>query len=166
MSEGVNRLTALVLDDNVHMISIVRSTLLGLGINRTWQARSARDALEILRREPVDIVITDYQMPEMDGLEFTRLVRTSEGIPNPFIPVVMLTAYSALSRMLSARDAGVTEICVKPINARQLWTKIAAVVNHPRPFVRTRSYIGPDRRRRNDTFTGDDRRTAQPSTEG
>lgn len=163
---GVNRLSVLVVDDNAHMIAIVRSTLLALGINRTWESRDPAQALEIVRQEAVDIVITDFQMPILDGVEFTQLVRTSNDVRNPFIPIIMLTAYSERSRIMAARDAGVTEICVKPINARELWAKIAMVVNHPRPFVRTRSYVGPDRRRRNAPFEGEERRTTHPATQG
>lgn len=165
MITGINRLSALIIDDNAHMISIVRCMLLGFGINKTWESRDAAEALEIVRHEAVDIVITDLQMPMLDGLEFTRLVRTSDDVRNPFIPIIMLTAHSERSRIVAARDAGVTEICAKPINARELWTKIAAVVNQPRPFVRTRSYAGPDRRRRNAPYEGKERRKTQPSAQ-
>jgi two-component system chemotaxis response regulator CheY len=166
MDMGLNRLSVLIVDDNAHMISIVRCILLGFGITKTWQSRDAAEALAYLRQEPVDIAITDLQMPLLDGLEFTRLVRTGADVHNPFLPIIMLTAHTERSRILAARDAGVTEICVKPINARELWAKIAAVVNQPRPFVRTRSYVGPDRRRRVSSFKGEERRSSQRAPQG
>lgn len=138
----------LVIDDNAHMIQIVRSLLLGFGITRTYESRDAAEAFDIARQEAIDFIIVDYQMPLLDGLEFTRMVRTAKDTRNPFIPIILLTAHTERSRIMAARDAGVTEVCAKPITAKQLWMKIAAVVNAPRPFVRAPHYFGPDRRRR------------------
>jgi DNA-binding response OmpR family regulator len=59
----------------------------------------------------------------------------------------MLSAYSERSKVEAARDAGVTEFCCKPITAKEMFSKIAAVINEPRPFIRNRHYFGPDRRR-------------------
>ena len=73
----------------------------------------------------------------------------------------MMTGHSARSRVYEARDAGVTEFVVKPVNARTLLDRIMAVIYRPRPFVRTKSYFGPDRRRRADpNFSGPFRRIA------
>ncbi|MGX6647093.1 response regulator [Maricaulaceae bacterium MS644] len=141
---------ALVIDDNAHMIQIIRSLLLGFGITRTYESRDAAEAFDIARQEAIDFIIVDYQMPMLDGLEFTRLVRTAKDTRNPFIPIILLTAHTERSRIMAARDAGVTEVCAKPITAKQLWMKIAAVVNTPRPFVRAPNYFGPDRRRRDE----------------
>lgn len=164
------RVRALVIDDNAHMIQIVRSLLLGFGISRTYESRDAAEAFDIARSESVDFIIVDYQMPILDGLEFTRLVRTAKDTRNAFIPIILLTAHTERSRVIAARDAGVTEICAKPITAKELWTKIAAVVNHPRPFIKAPNYFGPDRRRRDQgpPETGERRATkavAKPADE-
>lgn len=145
-----SKVRALVIDDNAHMIQIVRSLLLGFGITRTYESRDAAEAFDIARQEAIDFIIVDYQMPILDGLEFTRMVRTAKDTRNSFIPIILLTAHTERSRIMAARDAGVTEVCAKPITAKQLWMKIAAVVNAPRPFVRAPNYFGPDRRRRDD----------------
>ncbi len=159
-----SRVRALVADDNAHMIQIVRSMLLGFGISRTYESRDAAEAFDIVRQEPIDFVTVDYQMPILDGLEFTRLVRTAKDTRNPFIPIILLTAHTERSRVLAARDAGVTEICAKPINARQLWMKIDACIYAPRPFVRAPNYFGPDRRRRvEEPPQGEERRVASVS---
>ncbi len=159
MAGNLNRVSALVLDDNAHMIHIVRTMLRGFGINHTYESRDAAEALELVRHEPIDIVIADYQMDLLDGLEFTRMVRTAADSRNPFVPIILLTAYTERSRVMAARDAGVTEVCAKPVTAKQLYLKIASVINHPRPFVRTKSYFGPDRRRHDpDAYKGEERR--------
>lgn len=169
---SLSKVSVLILDDNAHMITIVRSMLLGFGISKTYESRDAAEAFGITRDDPVDLIIADYQMPILDGLEFTRMVRRGDDSRNPYVPIILLTAHTARSRIIAARDAGVTEVCAKPINATQLWTKIAAVVNEPRSFVRAKDYFGPDRRRKNlGHFAGPDRRAPdtdddEPSAQG
>jgi DNA-binding response OmpR family regulator len=62
----------------------------------------------------------------------------------------MMTGHSAVVRVMEARDAGVTEFIAKPLSARTLLNRLNAVIYQPRPFVRTQTYFGPDRRRRAD----------------
>ncbi|MCP2670647.1 response regulator [Maricaulaceae bacterium EIL42A08] len=155
---SLSKVNTLVIDDNAHMINIVRSMLLGFGITKTYESRDAAEAFDIVRHEPIDLIIVDFQMPILDGLEFTQMVRNGGDIKNPYVPIILLTAHTERSRIMAARDAGVTEICAKPVTAHQMWTKIAAVVNNPRPFVRCKTYFGPDRRRKDVEFKGEDRR--------
>ena len=160
MTGDLGRLSVLLVDDNPYMMRLVRTMLRGFGITQTTECRDPAEALEIARLEPIDVIIVDYQMDMIDGVEFTRLVRTGEDSRNPFAPIIMLSAYTERSRVLAARDAGVTEFCAKPINADQLWLKLAAVINHPRAFVRTKRYFGPDRRRRDPSeYDGEERRS-------
>jgi DNA-binding response OmpR family regulator len=71
----------------------------------------------------------------------------------------MLTAHSEKARVEAARDAGATEFCTKPVTAAEMFRKVAAVIDHPRHFVRSETYFGPDRRRREDpNFQGSERR--------
>jgi len=158
MTANMSKISTLIIDDNSHMIHIVRTMLLGFGINRTYESRDAAEAFDKVRSEIVDLIIVDLQMPMLDGLEFTRLVRTAKDSSNPYVPIILLTAYTERSKICAARDAGVTEICAKPITTREMWTKICAVVNAPRPFVRTKEYFGPDRRRRTEPWDGEERR--------
>jgi len=66
------------------------------------------------------------------------------------IPIIMLTGHATLRRVAEARDAGVSEFLTKPLTARAVIGRIGQVVEHPRSFVRTDDYFGPDRRRRAD----------------
>ncbi len=75
------------------------------------------------------------------------------------VPVIMMTGHSERHRIEEARDAGITEFLAKPISARSVLERMIEVIEHPRPFVRTKSYFGPCRRRKNDkTFKGPWRR--------
>jgi len=70
----------------------------------------------------------------------------------------MLTGHTELSRVMEARDAGVHEFLAKLISAKGLYSRIRSIIEHPRPFVRTSTYFGPDRRRRQIEWKGKERR--------
>jgi CheY-like chemotaxis protein len=159
MDRTLERLKVLVVDDNHHMINIIKTILRGFEVKDFFDTNSAADAFQIIRTTPVDLIITDYAMDPVDGCELTRLVRTAEDSPNHFVPIIMLTAYAERSKVEQARDAGVTEFCAKPVTATELYRKVCAVINTPRSFVRTSVYFGPDRRRRKDeNYRGKERR--------
>ncbi len=160
---GLELVRFLVVDDNAHMQKLVKAILRGFGADKVFEARDVPDAFQRLRHDAIDIVILDYQLETLDGVDFAKLVRTSPESPAPFVPIIMLTAHAERARVAAARDAGVNEFCAKPVTAADLYRKVVAVIDHPRPFVRTEGYFGPDRRRRNDpTYTGPERR-ARPS---
>lgn len=162
---NLERVRFLVVDDHVHMLGIVRAILRSFGARDIVEAADAQAALEHLRRAPVDIVIADMTMEILDGIDFVKLVRTGQGSRDPYVPIIMLTANTERSRVLAARDAGVTEFCAKPVTPAALMRRVAAIVDAPRPFVKTGAYFGPDRRRgQRDTHVFDDRRRsyAQP----
>ncbi len=157
---NLERLNFLVVDDNGHMRSLVRTLLHALGVRHIKEATDGADAYARLGTYAADLVICNWQMSPMDGLEFVRLLRTDTNSPNPFVPVIMLTAHTEAERVVEARDAGVTEFLAKPISAHQLSSRIRTIIKYPRPFVRAQSYVGPDRRRRQDPdFKGPHRRT-------
>jgi CheY-like chemotaxis protein len=145
-------LKALVVEDNAHMRAILRTLLGGMGIGEVVEAADGGRAFALLPRAKPDFVVTDLTMAPVDGIAFTYELRNSPESPNPFLPVIMVSGHTERARIEAARDAGVTEFVAKPITARNLFLRIAAVVDRPRPFVRAPSYFGPDRRRQNDAF--------------
>ncbi|MCA1934854.1 MAG: response regulator [Asticcacaulis sp.] len=156
---GLERVRFMVVDDNTHMIHIVKTILRGFGATHVFEARDAGDAFQRLRNDAIDIVIVDFMMEVLDGVEFVHMVRNSSDSPNRYVPIIMLTAHSERSRVTAARDAGVNEFCAKPVTALELYRKVAAVIDKPRPFIKTASYFGPDRRRRQDSkYQGKERR--------
>lgn len=164
MAVDFSRVRTLIVDDNGYMLTILRTILHGFGIKQIHESRDPADAFDLVRSDSVDIIITDYQMDILDGLDFVRLVRTADDSPNPLVPIIMLSAYSERSKVEAARDAGVTEFCCKPITAKEMFAKIAAVINEPRPFIRNKNYFGPDRRRNDpnkSTYKGPERRKSR-----
>ena len=152
-------LSVLIVEDNVHMLRSLAGMVRGFGFDEVHLAADPADALDMIKTNPIDLIFVDYRMPVLDGIEFTTMVRTSADSPNPYVPIIMVTAYSEPSKVRAARDAGVTEFCCKPINAKTLYSRIVSVVNKPRDFIRAPNYFGPDRRRREDpNYRGPERR--------
>jgi two-component system, chemotaxis family, chemotaxis protein CheY len=154
-----NKLRFLVIDDNVHMRRIVRTLLHGFGARDVYEAEDGAAGLEAFTSYGPDIVVTDWAMPIFDGLELTQMIRQPGANANPYVPIIMLTGHSEKKRVTAARDAGITEFMAKPISAKSLYQRILNVVANPRPFIKTKTYFGPDRRRTvNSSYTGPERR--------
>ena len=159
MQLDLGLLKFLVVDDNAHMRRIVRTLLHGLGARETVEAEDGASGLDIFRSQAPDLVITDWVMPIMDGIELVRRIRDPASPSNPFVPIIMLTGYAERRRVFLARDAGVHEFLAKPLSAKSLYDHVANVIVNPRPFIQAKSYFGPDRRRfRNPNWCGPDRR--------
>ena len=159
MTNGLEYLRVLLADDNAHMRAIVCAILKSIGVRDIQEARNGAEALSLLREYPTDVAVVDFRMEPVNGVEFTRLVRNSAGSNNPYLPIIMLTGYADRTRVIEARDAGVTELIVKPVTAMAVISRLNAVVYHPRPFVRTATYFGPCRRRKAvANYSGEDRR--------
>ncbi|MGA0603001.1 response regulator [Caulobacter sp. KR2-114] len=156
-------LKLLMVDDNPHMRVLLGEILKAVGVRHLFEAADGAEALQVLRREEIDIVMTDLAMQPLDGIDFCRLVRNSPDSPNPMAPIIMITGHSTLRRIGEARDVGVNEFLAKPITVRGVIHRITQIVEHPRAFVRTPDYFGPDRRRRADpNYRGPLRREGDP----
>ncbi|MBK9080847.1 MAG: response regulator [Rhizobiales bacterium] len=114
----------LVVDDYQTMIKIVRGLLRQLGFENVDEARNGAEALAKLRAKPYGLVISDWNMEPMNGLELLRRVREDVAHPVRFI---MVTAESKTEHVLAARRAGVDNYIVKPFNAQTLRSKIETV---------------------------------------
>jgi CheY-like chemotaxis protein len=159
---SLDKVRFLIVDDNVHMLNIVKTILRGFGAVHVIEAKEPVEAIHRLRNDQIDIVVLDYVIGEEDGVAFLRKLRNDHDSPAPYVPVIMLTAHSERARVEAARDAGATEFCAKPVTAAEMIRKVAAVIDRPRPFVRSDSYFGPDRRRRDDpNFRGPERRKSR-----
>ena len=145
----LDNVNVLILDDNRHMRSLVQSILHALGVKNIREAGDAAEAFKELQHFHADVIIVDWHMEPLDGLDFVRLVRTAKDSPNPYVPIIMLSGHTEYRRVTEARDAGVNEFLAKPISAKALYQRFAMIIDNPRPFVRTKNYFGPDRRRQN-----------------
>ena len=142
-------LKVLLVDDNHHMRVMLSEILRAIGVRTIYEASDGAEGLQMLRNHPVDIIMTDLAMAPLDGIDFVRLLRKTTGASQT-TPVIMITGHCTLARVTEARNAGVNEFLAKPLTARGVLDRVALVIDHPRGYVRTDTYFGPDRRRRND----------------
>jgi DNA-binding response OmpR family regulator len=160
--EGIS---ALILDDNAHMRGLLRVILTSFGVRRIEEAGDASSALGVIAGGDVDMAFVDLKLGGVSGLEFCRMIRTEPNSPNVYLPIIMITAYSERNRVIDAINAGVDEFLVKPVRAVDVANRVNAVVERRRPFVKSGSYFGPDRRRRDDPrYKGPLRRASDPGT--
>ena len=149
------------------MRMLLGEILRAIGVRDIYEANDGAEGLEMMRKHAIDIVMTDLSMQSLDGIDFVRLLRNSPDSPNQMAPVIMITGHSTWARVNEARDAGVNEFLAKPLTARGVIERVSQVVEHPRSYVRTEEYFGPDRRRRNDPdFKGPWRRSSDEGKNG
>jgi CheY-like chemotaxis protein len=154
-----DRLRILVVDDNPHMRKLIVTILQAFGCIHIVECVDGEHAWASLNDANPDVILLDWQMSGMTGLDFVKMVRETPDSPNPFVPVIMLTGHTHIDRVRLARDAGANEFLAKPVSVKAILSRLMAVIEHPRPFVRSRSYFGPCRRRRPiDDFIGPERR--------
>lgn len=149
MKLNLKPVSVALIEDMAPMRAITKGILEYIGVGRVFTAENGVDGLELIRKNNPDIVLADWMMKPMDGLELTRAIRSDAAMPNRFVPIIMVTGFNALHRVAAARDAGVTEFLIKPFTAQDMARRIAYVINKPRDFIETKTYFGPDRRRQN-----------------
>ncbi|MCP5432036.1 MAG: response regulator [Alphaproteobacteria bacterium] len=145
-----SKVTILCVDDNRHMMTLLKTILRSLGVGTVLETQRAAEALSIARSRPVDMIVTDIRLQDESGLDLIRRIRNSSDSTNPFVPIIVVSAHSERSRVEAARDAGANEYLTKPVRPRDLLVRMRAIIESPRPFVRTSFYFGPDRRRRDE----------------
>ncbi|MEJ1970147.1 MAG: response regulator [Rhizomicrobium sp.] len=106
----------MVVDDNQHMRKLVVTILQAFGVVQIFEAADGNRAWAMMRETNPDVVLLDWMMEGMNGLDVVKLVRTSPQTPNPFVPIIMLTGYTQAERVRQARDAGANEFLAKPVS--------------------------------------------------
>ena len=143
----LSRISILVVDHNKYMQILVKEILRAFNVRDIKTADDGADALKILQTYSTDIIITDWLLSPIDGLEFVTMIRRNNDSNNPMVPIIMLSGYSEYHRVSQARDAGINEFLAKPVSPSAFYHRIAAIIRKPRMFIRTGNYVGPDRRR-------------------
>jgi two-component system, chemotaxis family, chemotaxis protein CheY len=140
-------LSVLIIDDQPFFRSLLTEVLRALGISQIFAAVDGVTGLAAFDEHRPDIVITDWIMPQVDGLEFTRRVRRHREEARRFVPIILVTANSDRNTIELARSHGVDEFLLKPISAKAILDRLSEVIEKPRSFVATPTYMGPCRRR-------------------
>ena len=115
----------LVVDDFATMRRIVRNLLKDLGFNNVHEAEDGVVALNMLRRERFDFVATDWNMPNMSGIELVRAIRADATLKH--LPVLMVTAEAKKENIIEAAHAGASGYVVKPFTSATLEEKLKKI---------------------------------------
>ena len=114
-----------IVDDYTTMLRILRNLLRQLDINNVEEATNGDTAYHMLQKAPPDLIISDWNMAPVTGLDLLRKVRADAKLRH--IPFIMVTAESKTENVIAAKQAGVSNYIVKPFNAETLRAKIASV---------------------------------------
>ncbi len=123
---GLKRKRILVVDDNTVMRSIARKSLEVCGYDNIVEAKDGKEGLNILSSGPVDVVMCDWEMPNMSGIELFGKMRVEQKLRN--IPFVMMTTESRKGKVVEALDAGITNYIVKPFSPETLCEKVTKML--------------------------------------
>ena len=115
----------LVVDDFSGMRNILRHTLNLIGYDNVMEARNAQDALQKLSQESCQLIISDWTMPNMSGLEFLQALQADDRLRK--VPFLMITAKAERDSVIAAAEAGVAHYMIKPFSAEALQKKIEAI---------------------------------------
>ena len=116
----------LIVDDYKTMLRIIRGLLTQIGFNNVDEAANGAEAMNKLKEKKYDLIISDWNMEPMTGLELLQNVRADEKTKST--PFIMVTAESKTENVIAAKQAGVSNYIVKPFNAETLKAKLASVL--------------------------------------
>ncbi len=116
----------LIVDDFSTMRRIIKNLLRDLGFNNTLEADDGQTALPMLRSGEFDFLVTDWNMPGMDGLTLLKKIRSDDALCD--MPVLMVTAEATRDQIVIAAEAGVNDYVVKPCTAATLKEKIERII--------------------------------------
>jgi PleD family two-component response regulator len=144
---SLEKIRFLVVDDLQFMRRIFRDVLRSLNARQIHTSLEGGDAFKAMRTNTPDIIIIDWDMEPVDGIELTRMIRDPDHPASAFVPIIMATGNTEPRRIAEAWDAGVTEVIGEPFTAKALYSRIDEAIQRPRPFGRSETFFGPDRRR-------------------
>jgi len=116
----------LIVDDYKTMLRILRNLLRQLSFHNVNEANDGAEALTLLRSDSYGLIISDWNMEPMTGIELLRAVRSDDRLKS--IPFIMVTAEDKTENIIAAKQAGVSNYIVKPFNAETLNKKISSVL--------------------------------------
>lgn len=126
LSKTLSKLNVLVVDDMEAIRSMVKACLRNMGIENVSTAINGEYAWKGLQTRKIDLIVSDWDMPKLTGVEFLKLVRNSN--EHKHIPFLMLTATSDKSRVVNAIHAGTSDYLTKPFQPKELEYRVIKLV--------------------------------------
>jgi two-component system, chemotaxis family, chemotaxis protein CheY len=130
-SSGNTEARLIVVDDSPTARKLVGRLLSELGFQKWTEAPDGERALSLIRLHPVDLVISDWNMPKLDGLGLVKEIRSDEQLKKT--PVLLLTSANERDKIVAAIQAGISDYIAKPFNLETLQQKLKRFVRIPKP---------------------------------
>lgn len=143
---NLQSLRFLVADGNSYFQSVLYGILHAVGAQHIAVAGTGDDALARSRAEVTDLLICDWNLPQLDGFALVKRIREDNHNPNRHTPVIVLTGHAQARNVQRARDCGANLVLAKPISPKMIYDRLLWIAEDPRSFVLSSGYIGPDRR--------------------
>ena len=147
---NLEKVELLLVDDSVPSLNLLSQVLLGFGITNLTRADSAKAAQTLLRERTFDLVISATNMAGVDGYELVKWLRRGALEANRYLAVILVSGHTPPSHVFKARDAGANFTIAKPITPKVVLERILWAAKEDRQFIECETYLGPDRRFKND----------------
>ncbi len=142
----LTELSILVLEKHLLIRRLLTDVFSEFGVPTVQSTPNPEVAWDMYLQSPTDIILSDWA-EGLDGMAFLTKIRQDEDSPDPFVPVVVCSANTEYRHVCYARDKGMTEFLAKPVSALSVYSRICAMVEDDRYFIRNTDFFGPERRR-------------------
>jgi len=150
--KSIQGLNILIVDSNHYMRRLTRTMLMNLGAKSVLEASDGLAALETIRTCDPDVMLLEWDMPVLDGMEVMRIVRSPGVFPRPNLPIIMLTTRGNRAAVAHALRAGAHEFLLKPTSPQALRDRLTSILSNPRPMVKLGDFYVPQPRRQPTNF--------------
>ncbi|MFM9889747.1 MAG: hypothetical protein ACKVOE_03750 [Rickettsiales bacterium] len=164
INEKIKRIDVLIVISSSRAADLIRSLFAQLGFQNIHMANDAIEAVALMRQLRMHLIIADSELRvnpasgdmhpnhpntiELSGIHFVQRLRQAPNSPSPFVPVLMLMDQGRSREVINARDAGVNDIVLRPMQARDFCQRVIDMIDKPRTFITASTYKGPCRRRK------------------
>lgn len=133
-TETLKDIRVLIVDDVASARRIIKKQLENLGYSDIMEADSGETAISLLSKEPCSLILSDWSMPKLGGLELLKQLRSKEALKN--LPFIMITSTAGSEQIVESAKAGVTDFIVKPFSTDTLEKKISGISDRIKPVIR------------------------------
>lgn len=146
---NLDRSVVLLIEHNSQALEALNAMFRGFGVRKQFKCTSVSEAMHYVKTQEIDLIVTDSNMPDMDGYDFIRWLRREAPEDRRFTPVLMLTGHAARTMVEKSRDSGANFVIARPFTPEVLLQRVFWVAKDERQMVVADNYVGPDRRFKN-----------------
>lgn len=138
----LSQVSFLVIEDNMHMRSILRSVLGGFGVRQVHEAADGMDGLEVVFDRSPDVILLDWEMTPLSGAEFVRALRAERDMLMATIPIIVVSAHSRKATILEAVKLGIHGFVAKPLSPAVLYDRVCDILQRQSLYGRSKGAFG------------------------